>query len=76
MRYEAGSSSLHFRSADEVRDFHLQVSALIRGAMVQATRTVEDPARAKELSRELLKEYGVVIRALNALRSVLPHKEF
>jgi hypothetical protein len=76
MKYTADAATLEFASLEEVNEFHLQLSALVRTAMVQATRHVEDPDQAKDLSREVMKEYRAVIRALNVLRASLPRKTF
>jgi hypothetical protein len=76
MKYDATGLRLEFASAEEAKEFHLEVTALIRLAMVEATRAVEDPEQAKGLSRDVMKEYRAVMRALNALRSGLPRKEF
>ncbi len=76
MKYDPEKVTLEFASREEVEEFHLQVSALVRLAMVQATRTVEDPEQAKDLSRDVMKEFRAVMRALNALRSGLPRKAF
>jgi hypothetical protein len=76
MKYDPESVTLEFASREEAEEFHVQVSALVRMAMVQATRTVEDPEQAKNLSKDVMKEFRAVIRALNALRSGLPRKAF
>lgn len=76
MRFDEKTTSLQFASAKEAQEFHLGISALVRGAMVEATRSVDDPERAKALSREVIKEYRAVMRALNAFRTVLPRKDF
>ncbi len=76
MKYERESTTLSFRSQAEVEAFHGELSALVRAAMVQATRRVEDPQAAVGLSRQVMKDYRAVLRALNALRRGLPRKEF
>lgn len=74
MRYDPSTQALIFGSASEAEGFHDQLSALVRAAMVQATRTVEDPQQAKALSREVFREYASVMRALSSLRDVLPRR--
>ena len=76
MRFDAEDNSLGFSSRAEAEEFHLQLSALLRTAMVQATRHIEDPAEAKDASREVMKEMRAVVRAINVLRSTLPRKTF
>jgi hypothetical protein len=76
MKFDASDNTLGFASRAEAEEFHLQLSALVRTAMVQATRHIEDPAEAKDASRGVMKEMRAVVRALNALRSTLPRKTF
>jgi len=68
VRYDGDGRQLSFSSKEEVEAFHAELSALIRGAMVGATRHIEDPAAATEASREVMKEFHTLMRALNILR--------
>jgi hypothetical protein len=76
MKYDSTAHTLAFTSEEELRQFHLQLSALIRSAMVQATGTIEDPEQAKGVSRDVLHDFAIVVRALNTLRRGLPRKTF
>ncbi len=76
MKFDAERNALGFASRDEVQEFHNQLSALVRLAMVQATKQIEDPAAAKDASRAVMKELRAVVRALNVLRTTLPRKTF
>lgn len=76
MKYHPESTTLEFSCHEEVTEFHVQVTDLVRRAMVEATRAVEDPEQAKVLSRDVMKEYRAVLRALNSLRSGLERKQF
>jgi hypothetical protein len=76
MKYDAEALTLRFASLEEAEEFHVQVTALVRAAMVDATRTIEDPELAKNESRDVMKELRAVMRALNALRTGLPRKAF
>lgn len=76
MKYESQSLSIAFSSQTEVESFHLQLSALLRAAMIQATCAEADADRARQLSQAVIKEFPVLVRALNALRSSLPRKKF
>jgi hypothetical protein len=60
MKYDPEKVTLEFASREEAEEFHLQVSALVRVAMVQATRTVEDPEQALNLSRDVMTEFRAV----------------
>lgn len=68
MNYDGEGKVLRFSSKEEVEQFHAELSALIRGAMVGATRHIEDPEAAKAASREVMKEFHTLMRALNVLR--------
>ncbi len=68
MKFDGEGQVLAFASREEVEQFHTELSALIRGAMVGATRHIEDPAAATEASREVMKEFRTLMRALNVLR--------
>lgn len=76
MKYERESATLNFRSQAEVEAFHAELSGLVRAAMIQATKAVEDPKAAVELSRAVMKDYRAVLRALNALWRGLARKTF
>jgi predicted NAD-dependent protein-ADP-ribosyltransferase YbiA (DUF1768 family) len=76
MKFDPETLTLQFASQEEAVEFHVQVTALVRAAMVETTRAVEDPEQAKNLSRDVMKELRSVMRALNALRSGLPRKAF
>ncbi|MFO0565102.1 MAG: hypothetical protein U0263_05540 [Polyangiaceae bacterium] len=68
MKYDGTARSLAFSSQEEAEAFHTELSALIRGAMVGATRHIEDAQVATEASREVMKEFHTLFRALNVLR--------
>lgn len=76
MKFHAESTTLSFQSAKELESFHLELSALVRAEMVDRTRRIPDPAQAKQHSREVLKKYRTLLRALNALRQGLPRKAY
>lgn len=72
MHYDRASRTLTFGSDEEAGQFHDELSALLRHAMIEATRTVQDAEQAKAISREVFKECATVTRALNAFRKELP----
>ncbi|MEZ4219413.1 MAG: hypothetical protein R3B13_00700 [Polyangiaceae bacterium] len=76
MKYDAEQNALGFKSQDEVEEFHRELSVLVRSAMINATRHIEDPQKAKEVSRGVMKDLRAVVRALNALRTSLPRRSF
>lgn len=75
MKYIPESAILAFQSAEELQDFHLELSALVRAQMIGATCRIQDAAQAKRRAREVLRQYRTLLRALNALRQGLPRKE-
>jgi len=74
MQYDPESKTLTFSSEQEVEQFHSQLSLLLRHAMVEASRGVEDAQQAKAISREVFKECAIVTRALNVLRGSLTRR--
>ncbi len=72
MQYDPEQKTLTFSNDHEVEQFHNQVSLLLRNAMFQATKGIEDGAQAAEISKEVFKEFAIVTRALNTLRRSLP----
>lgn len=76
MTWDADTNTLSFASKDEAEKFHAELSLLLRGAMIQATKLVEDPQKAKELSRLVMQDNAAVMRALNALRTGLDRKAY
>ncbi len=76
MRFDSEHNTLDFSSRAEVEEFHLQLSSLVRLAMVQATRQIADPGEAKNASQGVMQELRAVVRTLNVLRAALPRKEF
>lgn len=68
MKYDGPARSLSFSSQEEAEAFHGELSVLVRGAMVAATRHIEDADAATEASREVMKELHTLMRALNVLR--------
>lgn len=76
MTWDAEQHSLTFASAEEAEAFHTELSMLLRAAMMQATRHVEDPEKAKAFSRLVMQDNATVMRALNALRTAMPRKAY
>lgn len=76
MKCDGAEWTLAFSSQEELEQFHTELSALIRGAMVGATRQIEDAELAKQASKEVLQEFRTLMRALNAMRETLPRKAF
>lgn len=72
MKYDPETKTLRFSSEEEVVEFHVQLTDLVREATVAANRSAPRGAAAVEASRQVLKQVHVVARALNALRRHLP----
>jgi hypothetical protein len=71
VNWDGEALALTFASPEEAEAFHQELSALLRMTMVQATRHVEDPEKAKAFSRLVMQDHATVMRALNALRTTL-----
>lgn len=76
MTWDGDKRTLTFSSQEELQAFHDELSVLLRTAMVNATRLVEDPQKAKELSRTVMQDNAAVMRMLNTLRTSLERKAF
>jgi hypothetical protein len=76
MRYDPSSRALSFASVEEVDEFHVELTALLRETMIHTTRRIADSHEARNASREVMREYRLLMRAINALRRELPHKSF
>lgn len=76
MRFEPDTRSLVFASQAELESFHRELTELLRQAMMDATRQVEDPTQATRVSQQLMRENRVAMSALNQLRRHLPKKQF
>lgn len=72
MKFDDSSCTLTFRSLDEASAFHLELTSLVRQAMLQASKTAEDADDLKGPSKAVMQEHAHVLRALNAMRKVLP----
>lgn len=71
MKFDEATCALTFRDMDEATAFHLELTGLIRQAMFTAGQQ-SGPGDIKGPSREVMKEFARVMRALNAMRQVLP----
>lgn len=67
MKYEPSTHTLQFSNDDEVARFHLEVTALLRDMVTEASRHGDADA-GKAAAKEVFKEFGSVMRVLNALR--------
>jgi len=74
MRFDPDSRALRFASTEELERFHHELSALVRQATFAAHSSEEDAEAARALSREVFREFSVVMRTLNALRKHLPRQ--
>ena len=72
MKFDPETRTLSFHSAHEIDEFHRQLTMLLRLALNEASRGVEDGKEARKISQGVLKECAAVTRALNTLRSGLP----
>lgn len=64
--------ALRFRSKEEAEAFHLELTDLVREVMIATSREIPDGEEAAAETREVLKRYKTIARALNTMRRVLP----
>lgn len=76
MKFDADTCALVFASEGELREFHRELTELLRQSMISGTKHIEEPAQAKRVSQELMRETRVAMSALNLLRRHLPRKQF
>jgi hypothetical protein len=68
VKYEPDARTLQFASAEELDAFHHELTTLLREVTVSVSSTTKDANEARERTREVLREFKVVTRILNALR--------
>ncbi len=75
MKYDSKNKMLAFSSDEEVSNFHDQMTALLRAAMLKVGG---DESTSKEedmrLTKEFFERYSVLTDALNRLRAHLPRE--
>ena len=71
MTFDPETRALKFGSEEELEQFHVELSSLLRTIMVASTKHIEDEHLAKDVSREVYRENHTLVRALNALRQSL-----
>lgn len=72
MKYLEQDPAVRFDSPKEAEAFHRELTELVREVTIAASRGVEDADRAVDLSRDVLKRYKTIARALNTMRRSLP----
>ena len=71
MKYDDDGEALRFGSREELRRFHDELTSLVRTATVAASRGA-DVDEGVERARAVMRQHATVLRALNAMRRVLP----
>ncbi len=74
MKLDPDTLTVTFKSAEELRTFHLHLTGLVREAIGEASRSSSSPDEAAASSRELFQRYPTVLRALNVLRKAIPRE--
>ena len=69
MELDRESLSLRFGSPEELDAFHRELTALLREMTLSVAAKTKDPEQARALAHEVLREFEVVTRLLNALRA-------
>lgn len=67
MKYDPSTRTLQFANDQEVARYHAEVTALLRDAVSEASRH-GDAQAGKLAAQAVFKDFGCVMRALNALR--------
>ncbi len=68
MKYEPESRTILFTSQDELDAFHHELTGLLREVTLSVSATTKDPNEARDRAREVLREFKIVTRILNAIR--------
>ncbi len=74
MNFDAETKTLRFASAEELEAFHTELTSLLREVTVSVSASTPDAAQARERAREVLREFRVIARILNAIRKQSEHK--
>jgi hypothetical protein len=70
--YDRDAKTLRFSSDEELTAFHGELTALLREVTISVSSATQDAEQAKAGAREVLKQFRVVTRILNALRRAQP----
>lgn len=68
MKYEPETRTLQFATPDELDAFHRELTLLLREMTVSVSASTPDAGQARDRAREVLREFKVVTRILNAIR--------
>jgi hypothetical protein len=75
VKYDPQTRTLTFASDDEVERFHAEITALLREAVVSVSKHGE-AEQGKAAAQGVFKQFGAVMRTLNAFRRHLtPNSE-
>lgn len=72
MKFDVETGTLRFSSPEEATAFHDEMTQLVRTAVAGAHLGVRSTEEATQRSREAMKTFHTVLRALNAIRDGLP----
>jgi len=68
MEFDPDLRVLRFASDEEVTAFHAELTALLREVTISVSSATDDAQQAKIGAREILREFKLVTRILNAVR--------
>jgi len=68
VKYDPDTRTLQFASAEELDSFHRELTAMLREITVSVSAATPDANVARDRAREVLREFKVVTRILNAIR--------
>jgi len=68
VRYDDQALTLTFANPDELATFHKELTALLREVTISVSASTKDANEARDRAREVLREFKVVTRILNAIR--------
>jgi hypothetical protein len=68
VNFDPEQRTLHFASDEELASFHQELTMLLREVTVSISAATPDAEVAKQGAQQLLKEFKLIARLLNALR--------
>ena len=75
MEYNREARTITFSSEDELLGFHAELTALLREVTISVSSATQDAEQAKAGAREVLKQFKLVTRILNAVRRGQPSRD-
>jgi hypothetical protein len=68
VKLDADNLTIEFSSAEELDAFHRELTVLLREVTVSVTGKTSDANEARERAKDVLREFKMVARIVNAFR--------